>query len=101
MISVRMAVSAGCVATVGIAEPVDAVGQEDLATQATSVTIAAGRVGGLYHPVGGAICALFNDNREADGISCTVEITGGSIPNIKDLREGDVVECFEVEMVPG
>ena len=54
------------------------------------MTIATGRVGGLYHPVGGAICKLVNENRGEHGISCTVEITGGSIPNIKDLREGDV-----------
>jgi hypothetical protein len=55
-----------------------------------SVTIATGRVGGLYHPVGGAICKLVNENRVAHGINCTVEISGGSIPNLKDLREGDV-----------
>lgn len=56
----------------------------------TSVTIATGRVGGLYHPVGGAICKLVNENRAVHRISCTVEITGGSVPNIRDLREGDV-----------
>lgn len=55
-----------------------------------SVTIATGRVGGLYHPVGGAICKLVNENRDEHGIDCTVEISGGSIPNIRDLREGDV-----------
>jgi TRAP transporter TAXI family solute receptor len=55
-----------------------------------SITIATGRVGGLYHPVGGAICKLVNENRADHGIDCTVEITGGSIPNIRDLREVDV-----------
>lgn len=66
------------------------VGEIGAADDQVNVTIATGRVGGLYHPVGGAICKLVNENRVAHGISCTVEITGGSIPNIKDLREGDV-----------
>ena len=85
-----MAVVAGCIAALGAAGSAGAVDQYGTAARETSVAIATGRVGGLYHPVGGAICALVNDNREADGISCTVEITGGSIPNIRDLREGDV-----------
>jgi hypothetical protein len=55
-----------------------------------SVTIATGRVGGLYHPVGGAICKLAHENLGEFGVSCTVDISGGSIPNIKDLRNGNV-----------
>jgi len=55
-----------------------------------TVTIATGRVGGLYHPVGGAICKLADENLAEHGVSCTVDITGGSIPNIKDLRKGNV-----------
>ena len=38
-----------------------------------------------------------DDVREvARGYEC-----GLSFANYNDLREGDVVECFEVEMVPG
>jgi TRAP transporter TAXI family solute receptor len=85
-----MAVFASCIAALGVAEPVHAVDRNGNVARETSVTIATGRVGGLYHPVGGAICKLANENLEAQGISCTVEITGGSIPNIRDLREGDV-----------
>ena len=66
------------------------VGEVGAADDQIIVTIATGRVGGLYHPVGGAICKLVNENHVAHGIRCTVEITGGSIPNIKDLQDGDV-----------
>lgn len=55
-----------------------------------SITIATGRVGGLYHPVGGAICELVNQNTSEHGITCTVEIGGDSISNIEELRDGKV-----------
>lgn len=77
------------IAAVGPSHAVSAAEEIEAAAE-TSVSIATGRVGGLYHPVGGAICKLVNENRVDHGINCTVEITGGSIPNIKDLREGDV-----------
>ncbi|MGB5775585.1 MAG: TAXI family TRAP transporter solute-binding subunit [Sedimenticolaceae bacterium] len=90
MSAVRVAMVAGFIAVVGLGGQVGAVEEIGAAGEERSVTIATGRVGGLYHPVGGAICKLVNENRVAHGISCTVEISGGSIPNIKDLREGDV-----------
>jgi len=65
------------------------VGEAGAAEEQVSVTIATGRVGGLYHPVGGVICKLASENLGEHGISCTVDISGGSIPNIKDLRKGN------------
>jgi TRAP transporter TAXI family solute receptor len=59
------------------------------AEEQVSVTIATGRVGGLYHPVGGVICKLAAEYLDALGVSCTVDTTGGSKPNIKDLRKGN------------
>jgi uncharacterized protein len=55
-----------------------------------SLTIATGLIGGLYYPVGGAICKLVNERTEEHGITCTVEIGGGSISNIENLRDGKV-----------
>ncbi len=52
-----------------------------------TVTIATGNVGGVYYPVGGALCKLVNENTAEHGISCTVEITSGSSENIRDLQE--------------
>jgi len=88
--AVRVAVAAGLIAAVGLGGQVGAEEEVGAAWEEMSETIATGRVGGLYHPVGGAICKLVNEHRGEHGISCTVEITGGSIPNIKDLQEGDV-----------
>jgi TRAP transporter TAXI family solute receptor len=65
-------------------------GATSLAQERTSVTIATGQFGGLYHPVGGAICHTLNENRNKHGFTCTVAITGGSIDNIEQLRNGDV-----------
>ncbi len=83
-ISRMVFIAASLFAAFGLVSDISAAGED------RSVTIATGRVGGLYHPVGGAICKLVNENRFAHGINCTIEITGGSIPNIKELREGDV-----------
>lgn len=55
-----------------------------------SITIATGRVGNLYYPIGGALCKLINENRAEHGITCTVQITSGSVENIEDLRIGVV-----------
>jgi len=61
-----------------------------LAQGQTTVTIATGQFGGLYHLVGGAICHILNENRTKHGLTCTVDITSGSIDNIKLLRNGEV-----------
>jgi len=82
--AVRVAMAAVVIAVMAL------VGEVGAAEEQETVTIATGRVGGLYHPVGGAICKLADENLAEHGVSCTVDITGGSIPNIKDLRKGNV-----------
>ena len=88
--AVKLVMAAGLITAVGLSDQVGAQEEFGTAAEEVPVTIATGRVGGLYHPVGGAICKLVNEKHDEHGISCTVEITGGSVPNIKDLREGDV-----------
>jgi uncharacterized protein len=56
----------------------------------TTVTIASGRAGGLYHPVAGAICKLVNEHTAEHGITCTVEFGIGSVTNIEAMRDGEV-----------
>jgi TRAP-type uncharacterized transport system substrate-binding protein len=60
------------------------------AERETTVTIASGRPGGLYHPVAGAICKLVNEKTDAHGITCTVEFGVGSVTNIEAMRDGEV-----------
>jgi uncharacterized protein len=77
-------------AAVGLLAVLGGMGRAVAAPDQVSITVATGPVGGLYHPVGGAICTLVNENRDTHGITCTIDITRGSVGNIRDLRDGDV-----------
>ncbi len=58
--------------------------------QENIITIGTGAVTGVYYPAGGAICRLINRGRKDHGIRCFVESTGGSIYNIRALRDGEI-----------
>ena len=58
--------------------------------QETMITIGTGAVTGVYYPAGGAICRLVNRGRKEHGIRCFVESTGGSIYNLRALRDGEI-----------
>jgi TRAP transporter TAXI family solute receptor len=54
------------------------------------ITIGTGGVTGVYYPTGGAICRLVNFDRQAHGIRCSVESTGGSVYNVNTMRQGQL-----------
>jgi TRAP transporter TAXI family solute receptor len=54
------------------------------------VRIATGSPGGVYYPLGGAICRFFNLATERHGLRCTAEPSAGSVANLADLRAGRV-----------
>lgn len=58
--------------------------------QENIVTIGTGAVTGVYYPAGGAICRLINRARKDHGIRCFVESTGGSIYNLRALKDGEI-----------
>lgn len=58
--------------------------------QQTFITIGTGGVTGVYYPTGGAICRLVNKGRKEHGVRCSVESTGGSVYNIRTIREGEL-----------
>lgn len=60
------------------------------ATQAKFITIGTGGITGVYYPTGGAICQMLNKKKDAYGIRCTVESTGGSVFNINAVMSGDM-----------
>lgn len=48
-----------------------------------------GSVQGVYFPIGGVICRLLNRQKDLHKIRCSLESTGGSIYNLKELGEGN------------
>lgn len=52
------------------------------------VTIATGRPSGVYYPLGGSICRLFNLDAAPDGRRCVAEPSAGPVANIDALRSG-------------
>ncbi len=50
--------------------------------------IGTGSVRGVYFPVGGVICRLLNRHRSLHNMRCSLESTGGSISNLRQLRDG-------------
>lgn len=54
------------------------------------ITIGTGSETGVYFPAGGAICRMVNRSRKDHGIRCYVESTGGSVYNLRALREGEI-----------
>jgi TRAP transporter TAXI family solute receptor len=43
---------------------------------------------GIYYPLGGSICRLFNLDTTRHGLRCSEEPSSGSLPNIESLRSG-------------
>ena len=57
--------------------------------QNSHVYIGTGSVQGVYFPIGGVICRLLNRKTYIHRIRCTLESTGGSVYNLRQLREGN------------
>lgn len=53
------------------------------------VTVATGTPGGIYHPVGNAICRMFNLEVEAQPRPCVAVSSDGSVANIRRVRSGE------------
>ncbi|WP_419899830.1 TAXI family TRAP transporter solute-binding subunit [Roseomonas sp. USHLN139] len=54
--------------------------------QARQMSIATGTTGGVYYPLGGGLANLLS--RSIQGLSATVEVTGGSVANLQLLGAG-------------
>jgi TRAP transporter TAXI family solute receptor len=53
------------------------------------VTLATGTPGGVYHPVGNAICRMFNLAGEHQARPCVAVSSEGSVANIRGVESGD------------
>lgn len=59
-----------------------------VALEPTPVTLATGTPGGIYHPVGNAICRIFNLPDEHQATPCVAVISDGSVANIRRIESG-------------
>jgi TRAP transporter TAXI family solute receptor len=53
------------------------------------ITLATGTPGGTYHPVGNAICRMFNLAGDRQSIPCVAVSSDGAVMNIKRVERGD------------
>jgi TRAP transporter TAXI family solute receptor len=60
------------------------------AAENKSIVISSGGPTGVYYPVSVAMCRLYNVKYSFLGHGCTVETSGGSIDNLRQLRAGKV-----------
>src|SRR5207248_2243706 len=81
---VSVTLSAGCVAPA--------------LTDRTPFTIATGGAGGVYHPVGNAICRVFNLAEARLTRPCLAVISDGSAANIERIRRGDTALGLSLEL---
>lgn len=55
----------------------------------THLLLGTGGVQGVYFPIGGVICRLLNRHKERHRMRCSLESTGGSIYNLRELAKGN------------
>jgi hypothetical protein len=55
----------------------------------TPITLATGTPGGIYHPVGNAICRMFNLADEHQATPCVAVSSDGSVANIRRIESGE------------
>ena len=79
-LSLSAAIMASAVA--GCTAPSDAVAPNP-------VTLSSGVPGGVYHPVGNAICRMFNLDAEHEAMPCIAMSSDGSVSNIRRVESGD------------
>lgn len=53
------------------------------------VTLATGTPGGVYHPVGNAVCRMFNLANEHQAMPCVAVSSDGSVANIRRIERGE------------
>lgn len=84
---------------VSIDEPEQNVAETDAVNQdvsnltrgdvSTHLLLGTGGVTGVYFPIGGVICRLLNRHKVTHRMRCTLESTGGSIYNLRELAKGN------------
>src|SRR6202043_152657 len=77
-----------CLAAAIMASTVAGCMAVSVALAPTPVTLATGTPGGIYHPVGNAICRMFNLGGEHQAMPCVAVNSDGSVANIRRVERG-------------
>lgn len=67
----------------------DALASSDSLRNMSHLLLGTGSVQGVYFPIGGVICRLLNRHKQLHRIRCSLESTGGSIYNLKEIGDGN------------
>src|ERR1700745_103271 len=78
-----------CLAAAIMASAVAGCTTVSVALAPTPVTLATGTPGGVYHPVGSAICQMFDLGGEHQAMPCVAVSSDGSVANIRRVESGD------------
>ena len=78
-----------CLAAAIMASTVAGCMAVSVALAPTPVTLATGTPGGIYHPVGNAICRMFNLADEHQAKPCVAVSSDGSVANIRRVESGE------------
>ena len=77
-----------CLAVAIVSSAVTGCMEVSVALAPTPVTLATGIPGGVYHPVGNAICRMFNLASEQQAKPCVGVSSDGSVANIRRIENG-------------
>jgi len=67
----------------------NAAGTSGALKNTSHLLLGTGSVQGVYFPIGGVICRLLNRHKELHKLRCSLESTGGSIYNLKEIGQGN------------
>lgn len=85
----RLPRSALLVAATIVASTVAGCMAVSVALAPTPVTLATGVPGGIYHPVGNAICRMFNLADQHQSVPCVALSSDGAVANIQRVERGE------------
>ena len=60
-----------------------------IALSPAPITVATGTPGGIYHPVGNAICRMYNLERDEQDLPCVAVSSQGSVENIQRIQRNE------------
>lgn len=78
-----------CLASAILASTIAGCAAVSVALAPTPVTLATGIPGGVYHPVGNAICRMYNLTDEHQAMPCVAVSSEGSVANIRRIGSGE------------